>query len=78
MRLRIGDLQASALQIYVTDPIFADEPFPGCVDGATLTVADADIAPTRTRLIDAANSADDDGDAEMCDALSRLVTRLRR
>jgi hypothetical protein len=75
--LRVGDMQLSGLEIYVLDPcVVEDAPFPGHLYGNVLHVEDPDGA--WRRIVDGANSADDDGDAELRDALSRLGSRVIR
>ena len=82
-RIRLGALQHSAVEIYVCDPALecvactlekdntADEH-----SGATLVVHDAEAA--WRACVDGANSADDDRDAELRDALTRLQRKLSR
>lgn len=85
---RLGDVQLGALQIYIFDPIHAEngDVFPGYLDGTTLHVEDADEA---SRLLtEAANSADPEGregdpvadrlDRAGRDALSGLAFRILR
>jgi len=75
---RLSDLAIGALQIYIFDPAHDETPFPGSLDGATLTVTDCDASCAL--LCDASNSADADG-AEgqvMARALYRMQDRVRR
>lgn len=85
---RLGDVQLGALQIYIFDPIHAEngDVFPGHLDGTTLHVEDADEA---SRLLtEAANSADPEGregdpysnrlDRAFRDALTGLSLRILR
>lgn len=89
-RIRVGELQAAGLQIYVFDPVFDDDPpfgqheddeyfrFPGEFDPITNTL---EIEPGMEsaawqRIVDAANSADDDNDRKLSDALTSLGTRV--
>lgn len=74
---RIGDVQMSALEIYAFDPAHDEDPFPGEMAGRTLLVKAEDVDAAAMWLVDAANSADDDGDAELCAALIRVKDRLR-
>ena len=79
MRLRIGDLQRAALEIYVTDP--AHELAPGIlrIEGNALVIEDA---PAAWRvLVDAANSCTDGlppHDPECWRALTALAARVAR
>lgn len=81
-RLRLGPLQRSALEIYVFDPIFDDEPaFCTVVDG-NLVYSEVDVDSICSRLIDASNSADDGlgspgSHPDLSRALMRIVYRLR-
>ena len=77
LSVRVGVLQASGLEIYVTDPAH-DEPFPAVVDGSRLRFETADRDTVFWRLADAANSADGDKDAELRDALQRLASAVLR
>ena len=85
---RLGDVQLGALQIYIFDPIHAEngDVFPGHLDGTTLHVEDPDEA---SRLLtEAANCADPEGregdpecdrlDRAFRDALSGLSLRVLR
>ena len=82
---KVGNLQHSGLEIYVFDPFF-DEPddddysFPGTFDFETsaLTVSEGCEAQAAARLTDAANSADDDKDRQLCEALGNLALRVAR
>jgi hypothetical protein len=81
--LRIGPTQHSALAVYVFDSIHGDEdcgeaPFPGTLSESSLTVDLGQREAAVTWLLDASNSADDDGDVEFRDALAALVPRVRR
>jgi len=83
MILRVGPVQASALEIYVFDLIFDDpcceddqQPFPGNFDGRRLTVDDPDVA--WYVLVDASNSADCDKDYQLRDALQAIQRRVAR
>lgn len=80
--LRIGPVQASALEIYVFDPIFDEpcceddqQPFPGTFDGKRLVVEGDRDAAWRV-LVDAANSADADQDYQLRNALQALRHRV--
>jgi len=79
--LRIGPVQASAMEIYVLDPIKDDQqPFPGSMapgDGCYLLTVDDPDAAWRV-LVDAANSADASGDGELRDALMAVNRRILR
>lgn len=82
-KFKVGELQASGLEIYVFDPAVHegneafDEPhFPGSLEANVLTVTDPDLA--FSILTDAANSADDSGDAKVRDAMTSLATRVLR
>ena len=82
--LRIGPVQASAMEIYVLDPVFDEplgeddqQPFPGSMapgDGCYLLTVDDPDAAWRV-LVDAANSADASGDGELRDALMAVNRR---
>lgn len=85
---RLGDVQIGALQIYVLDPIHAEngDVFPGRLDGTALHVDDPEEA---CRLLtEAANCADPEGrerdpecdrpDRTFRDALTGLVGRIRK
>lgn len=80
--MNVGELQRCGLEIYVFDPIFDEPddeddpfPFPGTLEGSRLTVRDLDRA---SRCLTAAqNSADEDGDPKVRDALWKLQRRLR-
>jgi len=74
--LRVGRNQLCGLEIYIFDPAHDEDEFPGTLAGFVLTVTDRDRACEL--LIDAANSADDDKDAPVRDALTTLCARLRR
>ncbi len=74
--LRVGSLQLCGLEIYIFDPCHDEDAFPGSLAGFVLTVTDRDRACEL--LMDAANSADDDKDAPVRDALTTLCARLRR
>lgn len=74
--LRVGSLQLCGLEIYIFDPCHDEENFPGSLAGFVLTITDRERACEL--LTDAANSADDDGDAAVRDALTTLCARLRR
>ncbi len=74
--LRVGSLQLCGLEIYIFDPCHDEDAFPGSLAGFVLTVTDRDRACEL--LADAANSADDDKDAPVRDALTTLCARLRR
>jgi hypothetical protein len=73
----MGDVQMSALEIYVFDPAHDEDPFPGEMMGRTLLVKAEDVDAAAMWLVDAANSADDDGDTELRAALSHIKDRLR-
>ncbi len=79
MRLgRMGELQASALEIYFFDPAQEGE-FDGAMtfDGAYLTIHDRDAA--FRALTDRANSlSDDDHDMPMARAVQALASRVLR
>ena len=86
-RLHVGTNQVCGLEIYVFDPAHdvdpdatpmfeTDAPFPGTLTGSTLEVTDTRLAALM--LTEAANSADEDGDAEVRDALTRLARRVGR
>jgi len=85
---RVGEIQACGLTIYVFDPAFDDclafdgdyEPFPGTFDHAAgvLHVNEGAEEAAWSRLIDAVNSADDDGDGKVRDALTSLSSRILR
>jgi len=80
-RFHVGEIQRSALAMYVFDPahepIFDDDtPFPGRLEGATLEVDD--LRAAASWLTDAANSADADNDAEFRDALTAIARRVGR
>jgi hypothetical protein len=74
--LRVGRTQLCGLEIYIFDPCHDDDGFPGTLAGFVLTVTDCERACEL--LTDAANSADDDKDAPVRDALTTLCARLRR
>lgn len=80
---RVGTVQAAALDIYVFDPVFDEplddedqQPFPGSFDGTNLTIDDP--AAAWRVLVDAANSADEDNDPQLRDALQKLQRRALR
>lgn len=73
---RLGDFQICGLEIYIFDPAHDETPFPGEMAGGVLTVTDLDRA--WELLVDASNSADDDKDAPVRDALQRLASRVLR
>lgn len=75
---RIGEIQMSALEIYVFDPAHDENPFPGEMAGRTLLVRAEDVDAAALWLVDAANDADLDDDAELRDALVHIKDRLRR
>ena len=87
-RFRVGAMQACGLEIYVFDPFFDDcpafeddyLPFPGTFDPATntLTVNDGEERAASARLNAASNSADDDKDRPVCEALGNLALRIAR
>lgn len=57
LRFKVGERQASAIELYFLDPVFADDPRPfEFVDGV-LTTDDADA--THAALTDRANACDD-------------------
>ena len=74
--LRVGRNQLCGLEIYIFDPCHDEDNFPGSLAGFVLTVTDRERACDL--LTDAANSADDDKDAAVRDALTTLCARLRR
>lgn len=84
--LRIGAAQASAMEIYVLDPVFDEplgdddqQPFPGSMtpgNGCYLLTVDDSAAAWRA-LTDALNSADADGDGQLRDALAAIRRRLK-
>jgi hypothetical protein len=85
MRLRIGDVQASAVEVLLLDvahveyaALVGEPAFPGRLEGSVLVVEDADRDLAWRMLVDAANSADDDGDVEWREALTRLSGRVLR
>lgn len=81
-------MQACGLGIYVFDPAFDDcpefdgdyLPFPGTFDPATntLTIDEGQERAASARLVEAANSADDDADRAVCEALGNLAMRIAR
>lgn len=74
--LRVGAIQLCGLEIYIFDPAHDEDEFPGTLAGFVLTVTDRERACEL--LTDAANSADDDRDPAVRDALTTLCARLRR
>lgn len=87
MRLRIGPVQAGALEVYIFDPAHAEDAFPGDLmpnDGTarpksyTFIVYGTGIERAWSLLHEAANSADDDGDVEYRDALTTLARRVSK
>ncbi len=77
---RLGDVQLSALEIYIFDPAHDETPFPGHLDGSTLVVDDVDAAAAL--LTEASNSADSEPEGTRhqatVDALDTIAARLRR
>jgi hypothetical protein len=85
IRLRVTPAQASALEIYVLDPIhaeaaeFFEEPedvFPGALAGRWLEIPRDRRDDACRILIEAANSADEDGCGAV--ALTNLSYHVRR
>lgn len=74
--LRVGRFGLAGLEIYIFDPCHDEDAFPGSLAGFVLTVTDRERACSL--LTDAANSADDDRDPAVRDALTTLCARLRR
>ena len=74
--LRVGRTQLCGLEIYIFDPAHDEDAFPGSLAGFVLTITDRERACSL--LTDAANSADDDRDPAVRDALTTLCARLRR
>ena len=74
----LGHVQIAALWQECLESIHAEagDAFPGSLAGFVLTVTDRERACSL--LTDAANSADDDHDAPVRDALTTLCARLRR
>lgn len=74
----VGATQRAALEIYVFDVAVNvdDDTFPGELNDQALVVYDTERAGAL--LVDAANSADDDGDRELRDALTALTARVWR
>ncbi len=80
---RIGEKQASGLQIYVLDPVFHEPlfdddppPFPGELCDGGLRVTDKELG--WRLIVDGANRADDEGDSELRDVLTALGSRVLR
>jgi hypothetical protein len=71
---RLGDVQLGALDIYIFDACHEEDEFPGRVDSARLVVSDRSRA--YDLLMDAVNSANEDNDPEMRDALARIASRV--
>jgi hypothetical protein len=82
-QFKVGETQLTGLQIYVFDPAVVqgkqehgEAPFPGTLKDNVLTVHDPSEASSQ--LTDAINSADDDKDNRVRDALCSLQSRIRR
>lgn len=77
---RLGDVQLSALEIYIFDPAHDETPFPGHMEGSTLVVDDVDAAAAL--LTEASNCADGEPEGTRhqatVDALDTIAARLRR
>ena len=81
--LKLGEQQASAVEIYLTDPAHEGE-FPGTLADGHLRIPTESLDVAHGLIIDAANSADDDcsrGDRDGCaarDALTRLSRKVAK
>ena len=74
-RVRLGALQLTGIQIYVLDD--AHDPVPGLsLAGNVLSVADREAAIEA--VLDASDSAYDDGDQAVVDAMLSLWSRLAK
>jgi hypothetical protein len=73
--LTLGKVQQGACEVYVTDPVLADD-IDGVLsrDADRLTVHDRDRA--WRHVVDGANSADGSGDRQYRDALTALSRRI--
>lgn len=80
MTFRIGSAQHAALVIYVFDGFHAafGDAFPGELTDDALRVSAGERDRAFELLTDAANSADEDGDRELRDALTKLASRVLR
>jgi hypothetical protein len=83
MRLRLGDVQAGAVEVYLLDVAhvewardFGEPAFPGRLEGHVLVVDDAERDAAWRMIVDAANDCDDSGDVEWRDALQRIARRV--
>lgn len=72
---RLGAAQVAALQIYVFD--VAHEPYPGRLDGSRVLTETDRLEEAEALLTDAINSAAEDGDAQLRDALTAILKRIR-
>lgn len=85
-RLRVGEVQASGLVIYVFDPIFDEpmdeedqQPFPGrLIDNAAVEIESGRERTAYDCLQFGSNSAFESGDIELCNALAALARRVAR
>lgn len=77
---RLSESARSALEIYIFDPVHAEfgDVFPGRLEGSTLYVTKGQEDRAADLLDAASNSAYDDKDTKLVNALVTLYTKVRR